>query len=232
MSAAATHAVDLQTLIHVKFNGDLESFIHAWDACLLAISPVTGPDFFYALLEPKLRECKQLSPAFAHLDGAEPLSNADQLTFIYNAARREIDNKRRDKIRRDLMKPSSSLSTALAAANPNGAEAKLAADAAAGAGNLSPRRPRIRSPRQAQTTALAAAQPQQPLPHGGTCYSFSKDGKCKFDNRCPYKHIDSTGKEVPKPEAAAKPKPQAKKVSGTPFPCRGSRRPPSKKAFE
>ena len=130
------------------------------------------------------------------------------------------------------MKPLSSLSTALAAANLNGAEAKLAADAAADPGNLPPRRPRTRSLRQAQTTPLAAAPPQQQLPLLGTCYSFSKDGTCKFDNFCQYKHIDSTGKEVPKPKAAAKPKPQAKKGSGTPSPRRGSRRPPSKKAFE
>ena len=100
LSAAATHALDLQTLMHLKFSGDLESFIHAWDASLLAISNVPDPDFLFSLVEPKLRECKQLGPAFAHLDGAEPISNAEQLTLIYNAARREIDNKRRDRIQR------------------------------------------------------------------------------------------------------------------------------------
>ena len=108
------------------------------------------------------------------------------------------------------MKPLSSPSTVLATASLKGAEAKLSADAAADAGNPPPRRPPIGSPRQAQTTALAAAPPQQQLPLLGTCYSCSKDVKCKSDNRCQYKHIDSTGKEVPKPKAAAKPKPQAK----------------------
>ena len=49
LSAAATHAVDLQTLIHIQFSGDLKSFIHVWDACLLAMSPVLGPDFIYSL---------------------------------------------------------------------------------------------------------------------------------------------------------------------------------------
>ena len=82
LSAAATHALDLQTLMHLKFNGDLESFIHAWDATLLAISAVPGSDFLYSLLEPKLRECKQHGPAFAHLDGAEPLPNSEQFKFI------------------------------------------------------------------------------------------------------------------------------------------------------
>ena len=97
LSAAATHAVNLQTLTHMKFDGDLESFIHAWDACLLAIDPVRDPNFLLFLLEPQLRECNQRSPAFPHLDGAEPIPNADQLKLIYNAARRDIDSKRRYK---------------------------------------------------------------------------------------------------------------------------------------
>ena len=86
LSAAATHAIDFQSLMKLKFSGDLEVFLNAWDACLLAISQVLDPGFLYALLEPKLRDCRQLGPAFAHLDGAELLSTADQLTFIYNAA--------------------------------------------------------------------------------------------------------------------------------------------------
>ena len=89
-SAAAAHAIDLQSLMNCKFSGDLEGCLHALDACLLAISPVPDPDFLYALLEPKLRDCKRLGPAVAHLDGAEPLSNAEQLAFMYNAARREV----------------------------------------------------------------------------------------------------------------------------------------------
>ena len=68
LGAAGPLAVDLQTLMHLKFNGDLESFIHAWDACLLAIEAVPLPNFILSLLEPELRDCKQPSPAFAHLD--------------------------------------------------------------------------------------------------------------------------------------------------------------------
>ena len=68
LSAAATPALDLQTLMHLKFSGDFESFIHPWDASLLAISRVPEQDFLYSLLEPKLLECKKLGPAFAYLD--------------------------------------------------------------------------------------------------------------------------------------------------------------------
>ena len=68
MGAAGPFAVNLQTLMHLKFKGDLESFIHAWDACLLAIEAVPLPNFILSLLEPELRDCKQPSPAFAHLD--------------------------------------------------------------------------------------------------------------------------------------------------------------------
>ena len=211
LGAAGPLAVDLQTLMHLKFNGDLESFIHAWDACLLAIEAVPVPNFLLSLLEPKLRECKQLSPAFAHLDG--------QLKLIYKAARREIDSKRRDKIKNDFMRPIPTSGAALFAAGQKTAEAGPAADDAA-AGTLPPRRPRIRSPRQPQTAALVATPPLPPL---GTCYSFSKDGICTFENRCMFKHIDSNVKELPKPKAAAKPKLQAKKRLGTFFPRQGSR---------
>ena len=66
------------------------------------------------------------------------------------------------------MRPLPATGTALVAAGQKTAEAKLAADGAAAAGNPPARRPRIRSPRQAQITALAAAPPQQPtLPHLG-----------------------------------------------------------------
>ena len=150
-------------------------------------------------------------PAFAHLDG--------QLKLIYKAARREIDSKRRDKIKNDFMRPIPTSGAALFAAGQKTAEAGPAADDAA-AGTLPPRRPRIRSPRQPQTAALVATPPLPPL---GTCYSFSKDGICKFENRCMFKHIDSNVKELPKPKAAAKLKPQAKKRLGTFFPRQGSR---------
>ena len=89
------------------------------------------------------------------------------------------------------MRPISTTGAALLAAGQKSADAKPAADGAAAAGNHSTRRPRIRNPRQAQTTALAAAPPQQlPLPRLGTCYSFRKDGKCTFDNRFQFKYIN------------------------------------------
>ena len=60
------------------------------------------------------------------------------------------------------MRPLSAPGTALVAAGQKTAEAKLAADGAAAAGNPPARRLRIRSPRQGQNTALAAAPQQQP----------------------------------------------------------------------
>ena len=77
LSAAATHAVDFQSLMNLKFTGNLEGVFNAWNTCSLGLSPVPDPDFLHALLEPKLRDCRRLGPAFAHLDGAEPLSIAE-----------------------------------------------------------------------------------------------------------------------------------------------------------
>ena len=40
LSAAATHAIDFQSLMNLKFTGDLEGVMQAWDTCILAISLV------------------------------------------------------------------------------------------------------------------------------------------------------------------------------------------------
>ena len=74
LSAAATHAIDFQSLMNLKFTGDLEGFLQAWDTCILAISFVPSPDLLHSLFGPKLRACKQLQPAFAVLDGNDPFS--------------------------------------------------------------------------------------------------------------------------------------------------------------
>ena len=84
LSAAATHIIDLQSLMNLKFAGGLQCFMQAWDTLIIAISLVPSPDLLHSLFEPKLRPCKQLHPAFACLDGNELLSNADQLKFLYN----------------------------------------------------------------------------------------------------------------------------------------------------
>ena len=86
LSASATHALDFQSLMNLKFTGDLEGFLQAWDTCILAISFVTSPDLSHSLFEPKLRACKQLQQAFAVLDGNDPFSIAEQLEFIYRSA--------------------------------------------------------------------------------------------------------------------------------------------------
>ena len=71
----------------------------------LAISPVRDPDFPCALLEQKLLNRKQLGPAFAYLNGAESRLNAEQLTFIYNSARREVEIKGRENTKSYFMRP-------------------------------------------------------------------------------------------------------------------------------
>ena len=176
LSAAATLAFDLQTLIALKFNGGLEGFMRAFDFYILAMSEVPTPDFLYAVLDPQLRNCKQLERAFAHLDGAEPLPAEDRLRFIHKAARRGIENKQRDKTKKDLMRPQS---TAIAAAALKAAQVQTAA------AKPPARRRRTRSPRNAQTdpatqnSAALAAVSRSPQPLvASVCNSFQKTGKC------------------------------------------------------
>ena len=233
LSAAATHAIGFQSLINLKFTGDLKGFLQSWDTCILVISLVPSPDLLHSLLEPKMRECKQLQPAFAHLDGNDPFSNSEQLKFIYRSACRVVENMKAERTKKERMRIAlAAQNLALAAINQKAAEAKLAADAAAAAANPPPRRPRARSPRKAAAAALAAVPPPQPpLPPLGVCRAFSQDGSCKFGDRFAYKHLDSNGKETPKRKAAAKPKAQTKKGARTRSPRKESRR-HSKNALE
>ena len=107
LSAAATHAIDLQTLMALRFTGDLEGFMRAFDFCFVSMSDVPSPEFFHALLDPQLRSCKLLKPAFVHLNGGAPLPSAEQLEFMYKAAYPEIENWQRANTRQDLLRPQS-----------------------------------------------------------------------------------------------------------------------------
>ena len=69
--------------------------------CFVSMSDVPSPEFLHALLDPQLRSCKQLEPAFVHLDGGAPLPAAEQLEFMCKAAYREIENRQRDKTKKN-----------------------------------------------------------------------------------------------------------------------------------
>ena len=60
LSAAATHIIDLQSLMNLTFAGDLEGFMQALNTFIVAISLVPSPDVLHFLFEPKLRQRKQL----------------------------------------------------------------------------------------------------------------------------------------------------------------------------
>ena len=58
MSAAATLAIDLQTLMALMLKAGLAGCMRAWDFCILAMSEVPSSDFLRALLDPQLRNRK------------------------------------------------------------------------------------------------------------------------------------------------------------------------------
>ena len=71
----------------------------------MAMIQMPSYEFLHAVLEPQLRRCKALAPAFVNLDGADPDSFANRLNFLYKAAHREIDNKQRFKTKAELLRP-------------------------------------------------------------------------------------------------------------------------------
>ena len=53
LRAAVTRSIDLRTLMEIKYVGDLEGFMRAWDSNVVAMSDVPPPDFLHALIEPQ-----------------------------------------------------------------------------------------------------------------------------------------------------------------------------------
>ena len=185
LSAAATHAIDLQTLMNLKFTGDLEGFLQAWDTCILGISFVPSPDLLHSLFD--------------------LLSNAEQLDFIYRSACRVVENMKAERTRQERMRVAlAAQNPALAALNQKAADA--AAAAAAAAANPPPRRPRTRSPRKAAAAALAAVPPvQRPLQPLGVCRAVSQDGTYKFGDRYVYNRFASAWMQTGKRSRSRKP---------------------------
>ena len=96
-------SVDLTTLVSLRFGGDLEGFLNAWDYALMALAKVPDEDLLCSLLECQLRKCKGLEPAFVTFDAAEEGSETRTSAFLYNAARREVVRRQRWQVKDDLM---------------------------------------------------------------------------------------------------------------------------------
>ena len=64
-------SIDYSMLMQMSLQGDLESFLAAWDYAIVALSEQPLNKLFHALLMPQLRKCKALGPAFVVYDGAE-----------------------------------------------------------------------------------------------------------------------------------------------------------------
>ena len=45
LSAAVTRSIDLRTLMELRYGGDLEGFMRAWDSTIVAMSEVPPVDF-------------------------------------------------------------------------------------------------------------------------------------------------------------------------------------------
>eukprot|EP00959_Pyramimonas_sp_CCMP1952_P292263 6112335-Pyramimonas_sp.AAC.1 len=88
-------SVDLATLVGLRFGGDLEGFLNAWNYALMALAKVPDQDMLCSLLECQLRKCKGLEPASVTYDAAEEGTATRTSAFLYNAARREIVRRQR-----------------------------------------------------------------------------------------------------------------------------------------
>eukprot|EP00959_Pyramimonas_sp_CCMP1952_P304506 6372879-Pyramimonas_sp.AAC.1 len=66
-----------------------------------------------ALLEPQLRQCKALAPAFVTYDGALEGSDVRTSTYLCNAGRREVSRQQKAAVAESLLKRTSKAAPAL-----------------------------------------------------------------------------------------------------------------------
>ena len=82
--------------MNLKFAGDLEGFMQAWDTLIIAV--------LHSSVEPKLRPRNQRQPAFAVLDGNELLSNTDQVKFLSNSATRVEEHMKAERAKQERLR--------------------------------------------------------------------------------------------------------------------------------
>lgn len=97
--------IDLSSLVQLGFQGDLESFLAAWDYTLMALTRFPDEELFLALLEAQLRKCRALGPAFVVYDGAPEGSPTRTSKYLYDAPRQEVMRKQRKAVRDALTRP-------------------------------------------------------------------------------------------------------------------------------
>ena len=167
--------IDLSTLVQLTFSGCLETFLSAWDYILMGLVKQPDDDLLLCLLDTQLRKSKALGPAFVVYDGAQEGTKERSFQFLYNAARQEILRKQREVTRDGLLKQP-----------PKAAPAASRAE--------SKRRPRPRSPRAGEQRLPPGLESPPAAPAVATeiCEYFARTGKCRFGDKCKYKHDKSS----------------------------------------
>ncbi len=94
--------VEMTRLMAHKFDGDLELYLDGLDTILLQFQKEPEESFLLALVEPQLRKAKFLAPDFVFYDRALPDSEERTFTFLYDAARRQVQ-RRRTELNRDAL---------------------------------------------------------------------------------------------------------------------------------
>jgi hypothetical protein len=71
LDSGQTQHIDMQSLMSLKFQGDLELFLDTYDNILDNLEEVPTEAMLHAVLVPQLRHCKGLQPDFVTYDAAD-----------------------------------------------------------------------------------------------------------------------------------------------------------------
>ena len=177
--------VDLNSLLKIEFDGDLELFLDTFDHCLLNLHVPPTEELLHAILEPQLRRCKGLAPAFLAYDAADDSSAIRTSTWLYDAARRFVMLKRREEVRTGLLNNPKKALIVMAKEKSKAKEKAAAAATPSGAGNGQ------------GDNKDKGGQGDRDKEGKLYCIKWKRFGTCRWEKRCKYSHACKPGKESP-----------------------------------
>jgi hypothetical protein len=162
----ASIQVDLNQLMCLRFNGDLEGYLDAWDDVLLGLNKKPDDDWLLGLLETELRKVTALGPHFVIYDASPHDLNIQSVQWLYDRARMVVSQQQKMQNRDSLLDQVLARRSIVCPA-----PVKDSPDAG--------------SKRQGPLKKITRRSPDR---DGAPLCRFFQEGKCTFGEECKFRH--------------------------------------------
>jgi hypothetical protein len=199
----ASIQVDLTQLMSLRYNGDLEGYLDAYDDVLLTLSKKPDEDWLLGLIETELRKVASLGPQFVIYDASPHDPNIQSAQWLYDRARVVVSQQRRMKNRESLLDQSRLSFAAPAPRGPgNNNNSEPQGQSVIGDNNVEPKRVpqgKYKTPPERDLPPPPPLPPPilitdaQPEKDDAPPCVFYKEGRCLFGSECKFRHEGAGG---------------------------------------